>query len=94
VARNQRTRVRFDVPEAGQYRTEGWDPDTAAWVALGQIQLLPRDVAFGDGAPTVEFVPTGRLPAGNPAAVLTVTNGHADDDRTITVSTSGRVQLQ
>jgi prepilin-type N-terminal cleavage/methylation domain-containing protein len=94
VARNRNTRVRFDSPAAGQYQSEVWNTVTLAWDSLREAQNLPRDVSFGDGTVDVEFAATGRLPAGAAAATIVVTNGNAADDRTITVSTSGRVQLQ
>ena len=96
VARNSDVRIRFDFPAAGQYQTEIWDEDDMAWGSLGQVQYLSRNISFGDGTPTdVEIEPTGRPPAvaGCPCTII-VSNGNADDDRTLTISTSGRIQLQ
>jgi hypothetical protein len=93
VARNSNVRIRFDVPAAGQYQTEVQDPDTLDWESLGEVQYLPTDISFGDGVADVEIEPTGRAPDTCPCTIV-VTNGSEEDDRTITVSTSGRIQLQ
>jgi prepilin-type N-terminal cleavage/methylation domain-containing protein len=95
VARNSRVRINVNSPAAGQYQTEIWDAGTMAWGALGEVQLLPTGISFGGVIVDVEIEPTGRPAAavGCPCT-LTVTNGNAADDRTITISTSGRVQLQ
>lgn len=90
VARNRGVRVLFDSPADGQYETEVWNPDTSAWDPLGEAQALPGDVTFGDGTDDIEVTTEGRVVA---ASTITVTNGNADDDRTVTVSQSGRVEL-
>jgi len=86
IARNDTLRVRFDYPAAGQYQVV----DTAN-VKVGEIQRLADGVTFGDGTADVQIDAEGRALA---PSTITVTNGNADYDRTITVSTSGRVQLQ
>jgi len=87
VARNQNLEVRFDVAP-GQYRVF----EDGGVTAVGEVQRLPTRVSFGDGsAAVVDLQPDGRVPT---VATITVTNGNAADDRTITVSISGRVQLQ
>ena len=89
VARNRVHYVRFDFPADGQYQVRemvaGVEQDA------GDVQLLPNGITFADGATDVEIKTSGRVEA---ASVITVTNGTAEQDKTITVSTSGRVQLQ
>lgn len=92
VARNSSVRVNFDFPAAGQYQTEIQDSATLAWSTLGDVQNLRTDISFGDGVVDVVVASTGRAPA-CPCTIV-VTNGNAEDDRTITVGSSGRVQLQ
>ena len=90
VARNAQMRVRFDYPADGQYQVVlNSDGTTAA----GQVNFLPSGVTF-DSSTDVQIDTSGRMPAGAAESTITVTNGDADMDRTITVSTSGRVQLQ
>lgn len=94
VARNSDVRIRFDFPAAGQYQTE--IEVAGAWESLGEVQYLPRGISFAEGVPAdVAIEPTGRpdAAAGCPCTIG-VSNGNADDDRTLTISTSGRVQLQ
>jgi prepilin-type N-terminal cleavage/methylation domain-containing protein len=87
VARNQTLDVVFDLA-AGEYQVF----EDGGVTAVGTAQQLPRGIGFGgESATTVEIAPNGRVTT---AATIRVTNGNVDDDRTITVSTSGRVQLQ
>ncbi|OFW01871.1 MAG: hypothetical protein A3I61_02455 [Acidobacteria bacterium RIFCSPLOWO2_02_FULL_68_18] len=87
VSRNQTLEVVLDL-DAGEYQVF----EDGGVTPAGDAQLLPTGISFGeDSATTVEVAPNGRVTT---AATITVTNGNADDDRTITVSTSGRVQLQ
>ena len=91
VGKNMQLRVRFNYPAAGQYQVVRHSDGTTA---VGQVQILPRDVSFQDGAADIAFDTNGRLTTGSVAAAIVVTNGTAADNRTINVSTSGRVQLQ
>ncbi len=95
VGRNSRVRINFDSPAVSQYQTEIWDEDTMTWETLGEVQLLPTGISFGDGIVDVVMEPTGRpaAAAGCPCT-FTVTNGSPEDDRTLTISGGGRVQLQ
>lgn len=93
VARNSNVRIRHDFPADGQYQTEIQDPDTGTWGALGEAQNLPTGVTFADDSDDVEVEPTGRAPDCAPCTMV-VTNGDEEDDRTITISTSGRVRLE
>jgi len=87
VARNQVLEVQFDL-EAGEYRVF----EDGGVTPVGELQRLPTGVSFDAGsAVMVEIQPTGRVTG---AATITVSNGNEVNDRTITVSTSGRVQLQ
>jgi prepilin-type N-terminal cleavage/methylation domain-containing protein len=85
VARNQTLQVRFNYPAAGQYQVV----DTAL-NAVGEVQRLPDGITFG-GFTNLQITTTGRVTT---ASNIVVTNGSAEHDRTIAVSTSGRVQLQ
>lgn len=93
VARNSNVRIRHDFPAADQYQTEIEDPDTMVWGALGDAQNLPTGVTFADDSDDIQVEPSGRAPGCAPCTIV-VTNGDEEDDRTITVSTSGRVRLQ
>jgi prepilin-type N-terminal cleavage/methylation domain-containing protein len=86
VARNQTLQVRFDYPAAGQYQVV----DTAL-NAVGEVQRLPDGITFGAGFTNLQISNAGRMTA---ASNIVVTNGSAEHDRTIVVSTSGRIQLQ
>ena len=90
VARNAQMRIRFDYPADGQYQVV---LNSNGTTAAGEVQLLPSGVTFGSSA-DVQIDKNGRMPAGAAEATITVTNGNEVQDRTITVSTSGRVQLQ
>lgn len=88
VARNQTLAVRFDYPAAGQYQVV----DTATPPnAVGEVQRLPDGITFGVGFTNLQISNAGRMTA---ASNIVVTNGSAEHDRTIVVSTSGRIQLQ
>jgi type IV fimbrial biogenesis protein FimT len=91
VSRNEIVRVRFNHPANGQYQIlDSADAD------LGEAQQLPAGAAFGDISGDVEFDNSGRVThvGGGPAPVtIVVSNGDEDQDRTITVAASGRVQL-
>ena len=93
VARNSNVQITFDEA-AGTYQTEVWDSVDMAWDALGEVQILPRDITFVGAPADIAIEPTGRTAdtAGCPCTI-TVSNEN-DDTRTITVSRSGRVQLQ
>jgi len=90
VARNIRTQVNFDSPAVGQYQTEIWDG--MSWDALGEVQRLSTGITFGDSIADVTLEPSGRAPA-CPCTIV-VTDGTEENDQTIIISSSGRVQLQ
>ena len=85
VAKNQILHVRFDYPDAAQYQVLD-EADTA----IGAVQYLPDGVTFDDSI-DLEISTEGRMTA---VSTIVVTNGDADQDRTISVTTSGRVYLQ
>jgi len=91
VGRNITLRVRFNFPAAGQYQI--WDPIAGA--AIGGVKFLPNGAAFAGVSDTVVINTSGRVTglAGPAPVTIVVTNGDATQDRTITVSASGRVQL-
>jgi prepilin-type N-terminal cleavage/methylation domain-containing protein len=86
VGKNMILRVRFDFPAAGQYQIV--DEDDAA---VGGVQLLDTDLTFSD-FDDIEFTTAGRLNAASAQSIV-LTDGHEEFDRTITVSTSGRVTI-
>ena len=91
VGKNRVARVRFNFPAAGQYQVVD-----SAEVALGSVQVLPNGTTFGAVSGPVEFNTSGRAThVGGAAAPVTivVSNGMAAQNRTITVSASGRVLL-
>ena len=85
MAKNEILHVRFDYPDAAQYQVLD-----AADTAIGAVQYLPGGVTF-DESTDLEIGTEGRMTA---ASTIVVTNGDADQDRTISVTTSGRVYLQ
>ena len=87
ISRNATLTVQLNIPAAGQYRIV----DVGGNV-LGVVHALPTGLTVS-GIPYFQFTPQGRLPAGSPAVTVVVSNGTANDNRTITVSPSGRVQL-
>lgn len=88
VGRNTTLRVRFDHPAAGQYQVLD-----AADAAVGAVQFLPDGADFGAVSSDLEINTSGRVDTltGAPPATIVVSNGN--QNRTITVSASGRVQL-
>jgi type IV fimbrial biogenesis protein FimT len=91
VGKNRVSRVRFNFPAARQYQV--FD---SAGAALGSAQTLPNGAAFGAISGDLEFNTSGRAThVGGGAAPVTivVSNGVAAQNRTITISASGRVQL-
>jgi prepilin-type N-terminal cleavage/methylation domain-containing protein len=86
VGKNMILRVRFDYPEAGQFQIV--DADDAA---IGLVQYLDDDIQFGDFT-DLEFSTSGRLTSGV-AATIVITNGDADQNRTVVVSKNGQVEL-
>lgn len=91
VARNSRVRTRVvqnAPPAPDEYQNELWDG--AAWVALNELNELADDLSFG-GSVNIQFETNGRI--GAPVNIV-VTNGTVEQDRTISVSTSGQVRLQ
>ncbi len=89
VAKNLLLEVRFDA-DAGTYQVF----DDAANEAVGDVQTLPSGVSFADGVADVPLEADGRPSAGSCPCTIVVTDGNEAYDRTITVSTSGRVQLE
>lgn len=98
VGRNARLRIVFNAA-ARQYSREVWDPVDAAWEAVtlagnagAEVGTLQNGISFAAGVPAnIVFETDGRTAA---PTVITITNGDAADDRTITIGTSGRVTLQ
>ena len=91
VGKNRVSRVRFDFPAAGQYQVLD-----SAGAALGSVQILPDGTTFGAISGDVEFNTSGRAThVGGGAAPVTIvmSNGTAAQNRTITISASGRVLL-
>lgn len=89
VGKNRIVEVRFDYPAAGQYQVVAPD-DTA----IGPVMELPQGAVFGAVSADVEFTTAGRLNAGvAPPVTIVVSNGDETQDRTISVTSSGRVQL-
>ena len=86
VGKNMILKVRFDYPEAGQFQVVDAD-DTA----VGAIQYLDDDIQFGDFT-DLEFSTAGRLTSGVAASIV-ITNGDADQNRTVVVSKNGQVEL-
>jgi len=86
VGKNMILKVRFDYPDAGQFQVV--DADDAA---IGSVQYLDDDIQFGDFT-DLEFSTAGRLTSGVAASIV-VTNGDADQDRTVVVSKNGQVEL-
>lgn len=89
VGKNTKLRVRFNYPAAGQYQVV---LNSNGTTAVGDVQNLPDGVSFGASA-DVQIDTNGRMTPGATAATITVTNGNESQNRTITVSTSMRVQL-
>ena len=87
VAKNKTLRLRFDYPDDSEYQVVDTSDD-----AVGSVQYLPGGITF-DSFEDLEFDPEGRLIDPAAATSIVVTNDD-DQDSTITVSTSGRVQLQ
>lgn len=96
VGRNVTLRVRFNFPAAGQYQVL----DTAD-AAVGNVKVLPGDTAFGEISGDIAIDPRGRVTALSGALPATIDVAHASDveegidgdTRTISVTSSGRVQL-
>jgi prepilin-type N-terminal cleavage/methylation domain-containing protein len=87
VGRNQPLHVHVDVA-ARSYQILD-----AANVAVGPLMLLPTGAAFVGADTDIEFDTSGRLdPAVAPIAIV-VGDGDDANNRTITVTTSGRIQL-
>ncbi|OFW14992.1 MAG: hypothetical protein A3H29_03310 [Acidobacteria bacterium RIFCSPLOWO2_02_FULL_67_21] len=89
VARNRLLELRFDTG-AGTYQVF----DDTTNVAVGNVQTLTAGVSFDAGTVDIPFETDGRPTAGACPCTIIVTDGNAAYDRTVTVSTSGRVQLE
>jgi type IV fimbrial biogenesis protein FimT len=89
VGKNRVARVRFDFPAAGQYQVLD-----SADAPLGSVQTLTNGATFGAISGAVEFDTSGRAThvGGGPAPV-TIVVGNGTQNRTITISASGRVLL-
>ena len=87
VAKTKTLKVRFDYPAAGEYQVVD-DVDTA----VGDIQTLPSRISFSD-ATELTFSTEGRLDDPATTTSIVVAND-SDQQRTITVYSSGRVELQ
>jgi prepilin-type N-terminal cleavage/methylation domain-containing protein len=91
VGKNQALRVRFDSPAAAQYQILDTMDN-----AVGAVQTLPAGIVFAVVSSDLQFNPSGRvtaIPAGAPPVTITISNGTAAQNRTITVTSSGRVQV-
>lgn len=90
VGKNIILRVKFDFPAPGQYQVVD-----SADVAVGAVNYLPDGADFGAVSDDIEINTSGRVTglAGPAPVTIVVTNGDDDQNRTITVSASGRVQL-
>lgn len=88
VGKNQTLRVRFNAPAATQYQIVD-----AMDAAVGSVQALPTGVTFVAVSGDIEFNTSGRVTAvGGPIPITVVVgNGDADQNRTLTISPSGRV---
>jgi prepilin-type N-terminal cleavage/methylation domain-containing protein len=86
VGKNMILKVRFDFPADGQYQIVDADD-----IAVGSIQYLDDDIQFGDFT-DLEFSTSGRLTSGVAASIV-ITNGDADQNRTVVVSKNGQVEL-
>jgi prepilin-type N-terminal cleavage/methylation domain-containing protein len=86
VGKNMILHIRFNFPDDGDYQIV--DDDDAA---VGGVQILDDDITVS-GDVDIEFTTSGRLNAAS-AQTVTVSNGDEEFDRTITVSTSGRVTI-
>ena len=85
VGKNLDLRVRFNFPAGGQYQIV--EPDNTP---VGAVQTLPAGVSVVAPA-DIQITPEGRMGA---AANITVTDGNAALNRTISVTLAGRVSLQ
>lgn len=88
VGKNATLRVRFSYPADGQYQILD-----IADAEVGAVQYLPQGTTFGTVSSDLQLDPSGRVTAltGVPPVTIVVSNG--DENKTITVSASGRVQL-
>jgi type IV fimbrial biogenesis protein FimT len=87
VAKNKNLKVRFDYPDDNQYQVVD-----EANTAVGDIQYLPSTMSFNDPM-DLTFDTEGRLD--DPAATTSIVVENASEQqRTITVYTSGRVTLE
>jgi type IV fimbrial biogenesis protein FimT len=88
VGKNQVLDVDFN-PAAGTYQVQD-----AADVAVGPVLTLPVGAVFVAAATDIRFDTSGRLDVALAAPVtIVVGNGDAANNRTITVTRSGRVQM-
>ena len=93
IKRNRLVRLALDLGGRG-YRIRTKDPVTGEWVDLeGTENYLPSGVTFATSSPpTIEFTSMGRL---NPlaAATLTLEGAGGEQTTTISVSTSGKIEV-
>lgn len=89
VGKNVTLRVRFNYLAAGQYQVlDGAD------AAVGAMQYLPDGANFGAISGDLEINTSGRvIHVGGAVPPVTIVVSNGDENRTITVSASGRVQL-
>jgi Tfp pilus assembly protein FimT len=87
VGKNQILRVHFE-PDAGSYQIVDVDDES-----VGTTRFLPSGVSFVDADTDVEFDTSGRLDPGMAPVTIVIGDGDEENNRTITVTTSGRVQL-
>jgi hypothetical protein len=90
VGRNTTLRVRFDYPETGQYQIVN-----SADVAVGEVKRLPNGATFDDVSGDIEIDSQGRVTALAGSLPVTIVLTNSDDQtRTISVTRTGRAQMQ
>ncbi len=90
VGRNVTLRVRFNHPANGQYQVLD-----VADAAVGDVQFLPSGAAFSTVSGDIQISTSGRVtPLAGPPTLATIVLSNVDSQTsTVTVSSSGRVQL-
>ena len=88
VGKNQQLHIHFEAEARSSQLLD------AADMAVGSLLYLPSGTEFVDADTDVEFSTSGRLqnPALAPVTIV-VGNGDESQNRTITVTSSGRVEL-
>lgn len=87
VGKNRVLKVHFELA-AGTFQVLDADDNP-----VGDLFTLPAGVKFDAATADVEFDTAGRVDPAVAPVTIVVSNDAEDDQRTITVTTSGRVQL-